>query len=83
MLNDEKIINFMTKAQVGDFETLFKAISEIKVKNINFESTNKKKCRKKPQNEDCFVCLQTDIRFSSRRSRNQSFCFKKLCCFCC
>ena len=46
MLKDEKNINFMVKAQVGDFETLFKAISEKKVKNINFESTNKKKVQK-------------------------------------
>ena len=40
MLRDEKMKNFMTN--IGDFETLFKNISEIKIKNIELESKNKK-----------------------------------------
>ena len=46
MVRDEKIKNFMVKSQVGDFETLYKQISEIKIKDINFEGTNKKNAEK-------------------------------------
>ena len=41
-LKDEKIINFMENTQVGTFETLFEEISNIKIKNINFEHKNRR-----------------------------------------
>ena len=36
-LQDTKIINFMANAQVGDFQTLFQEITDMKIKGINFE----------------------------------------------
>ena len=41
-LQDEKIINFMVNAQVGDFQTLFQEITDMKIKSIHFERKNKR-----------------------------------------
>ena len=40
-LQEAKIINFMTNAQVGDFQTLFQEIADMKIKGINLERKNK------------------------------------------